>query len=97
MGLLRRLFPPSAPNGTNEAWVRRQLAKHGGTFTYRVLWLGECWNPEQSGLTVFTGFNPIVGPAEVTYSSHPDGSVTAIVRRPGEAHEEHLGFRQPTS
>jgi hypothetical protein len=52
---------------TDEAWVRRELAKHHGVFTYRAGLAGQCWNPGQSG------YNPIIGPVEVTYTADADG------------------------
>ena len=78
---------------TNEAWVRSQLAKNGGSFTYRPGLWGMCWNPNHSGVSPISqaGINPIVGPAEVTYTANEDGRVTATVKRPGEDYVEHLG------
>jgi hypothetical protein len=93
VGLLRWLLPSSPALVTNEEWVRRQLAKNGGSFTYRPGLAGMCWNPSYSGVSLLSqaGINPIVGPAEVTYTAHEDGRVTATVMRPGEEHIEHLG------
>lgn len=78
MSFLRWLLPSSPAMITDEAWVRRELAKHHGVFTYRAGLAGQCWNPGQSG------YNPIIGPVEVTYTADADGGVTAIIKRPGE-------------
>jgi hypothetical protein len=56
--------------------VRKELAKHGDTFTYRVPIAGTAWDPSRSR------FNPTAGPAEVTFRQQPDGSVTTSEVRP---------------
>jgi hypothetical protein len=76
VSFLRWLLPSSPAIITDEAWARRELAKHNGVFTYRAGLAGQCWNPDQSG------FNPIIGPAEVRYTALADGGVTAIITRP---------------
>jgi len=53
-----------------------QLERRGGTFTCRLGVAGQCWNPGQR-----VPSNPIIGPADVTYTLHYNGQVTAKVDR----------------
>jgi len=73
-----RFLVPSRPFAviTDEGWVRRQLERRGGTFTCRLGVAGQCWNPGQR-----VPSNPIIGPADVTYTLHYNGQVTAKVDR----------------
>ena len=79
MGLREQLhwFVPSGwAVVPDETWVRKQLKKRGGSFICRIPPTGTSWDPMQSR------YNPIAGPAEVTYTQEPGGKVTASVVRP---------------
>jgi hypothetical protein len=65
-----------------EDWVRKHVEKGGGSFTCRVSMFETSWNPAAPDI-VGANSRPFSGPALITYTETPDGSIHSHVEHEG--------------